>query len=73
MELFVFELTRIVKKLIQILEMIEIMNPDYLKHNLDYMYDYAHIILAFVKFLDEPSVIICLSCHPGVVDKKLKM
>ena len=29
------------------------------------MYDYVYIMYAFVKFLDEPPVIICLSCHPG--------
>ena len=28
------------------------------------MYDYVYIIYAFVNFLDEPPVIICLSCHP---------
>ena len=41
------------------------MNPNHLKHDLDYMYDYVSIIYAFVKFLDELPVIICLSCHPG--------
>ena len=35
----------------------------YLKHSLDYIYDYVYMIYAFVKFLDEPPVIICLSCH----------
>jgi hypothetical protein len=40
------------------------MNPNHLKHDLDYMYDYVNIIYAFVKFLDEPPVIICLSCNP---------
>ena len=29
------------------------------------MYDYVYIICAFVRFLDEPPVIICLNCHPG--------
>ena len=29
------------------------------------MYDHVYIICAFVKFLDKPHVIICLSCHPG--------
>ena len=28
------------------------------------MYNYVYIIYAFVKFLDKPHVIICLSCHP---------
>ena len=40
------------------------MNPKFLINNLDYMYDYVYIIYAFVKFLDEPPVIICTSCHP---------
>ena len=30
------------------------------------MYDYTYMIYAFVKFLDEPPVIICLSRHPGL-------
>ena len=29
------------------------------------MYDYVCILYAFVKFLDEPPVIICLRCQPG--------
>jgi hypothetical protein len=41
------------------------MNPKYLKHDLDYMYDHVYIIYVFVKFLDEPPAIICMSCHPG--------
>ena len=46
--------------------LLKLLNPDTLKHNLDYMYAYVYIIYAFVKLLDEPSIIIiCLSCHPG--------
>ena len=30
------------------------------------MYDHVYIIYAFVKFLDEPPVIIRLNCHPGL-------
>ena len=40
-------------------------NPITLKHNQDYMNDYVYIIYACVNFLDEPSVIICLSCNLG--------
>ena len=29
------------------------------------MYDYVYVIYAFVKILNGPPVIICLSCHPG--------
>lgn len=29
------------------------------------MYDYVYIIYDFVKFLDEPLLIMCWSCHPG--------
>ena len=29
------------------------------------MYNYVYKIYAFVKFLDEPPVLIYLSCHPG--------
>ena len=29
------------------------MNLDYMKHNLDYMYNHVYIIYAFVKFLHE--------------------
>ena len=39
------------------------MNPDHLKHNLDYVYDYVYIIYAFEKFLKEHPIIDCLSCH----------
>ena len=42
-------------------------NLDYLKHTLHHMYNYVYIIYALVKFLDEPPVIICLSCHPKVI------
>ena len=45
------------------------MNPNSLKHDLHYMYDYVNIIYAFVKFLDEPPVIICLP--PGIVIRVL--
>ena len=30
------------------------MNLDYLKHNLDYMYDYVYIIYVFVNFWTSP-------------------
>ena len=56
---------RITKRIIPILQIIEIMDPDYLKHGLDYMYDYVYILYAFVKILDTPPVIVCLSCHSG--------
>ena len=58
---------RIAKRILQILWNIERMNPDYLKHNLDYMYTYVYMICTFVKFLDEPFVIICLGCHPAIL------
>ena len=38
-------------------------------HLINYMCDYVYIIYAFVKFLDEPTVIICLSCHPGILSR----
>ena len=44
---------------------LKLVNPDYLKHNLDYIYNYVYKIYAFVKILNEFSVIICSSCHPG--------
>ena len=58
---------RIAKRIIRILQIIGMMNPDYLKHTLDSMYDYVHIIYASIKNLDNPPVIICLSCHPGIL------
>ena len=45
--------------------LLKLLNLDNLKHNQDFMYDYVYIIYAFVRFLDEPPIIICLSCHPG--------
>lgn len=38
-------------------------------HLTSYMFDYVYIIYVFVKFLDEPTVIICLSCHPGILSR----
>jgi len=51
----------IAKRIIQNLEMIEILNPDYLKLGLDYMDDYVYTIYASMRFLEEPPVIFCLS------------
>ena len=36
------------------------------------MYDYVYIIYAFVKHLDDPPVIICLSCRPGEIERAVK-
>ena len=36
------------------------------------MYDYVYMIVAFVKFLNEPPVILCLSWHPGEISSQVE-
>ena len=53
--------------------LLELLNPNNLKHNLHYMYDHVYIIYAFVKKLDEPPVLIYLSGHPGSTCNQLDL